>query len=316
VLHLRVISPTARTGEVVELLDGHIGVAHLVVARGSAVRPPGDTVDADIARECADEILTALAGMDIDHDGAITLQALETTLSDAVDRAKLSAPGGSDEAVVWDELLARASHDARLNWMFLTFLTLGLMISVVGVVTDSPVTVIGAMAVAPDFGPVAALAVGLVGRRWDLVRRSLLTTVAGFGCAAVVTAGFVMALEATGLMTVEAPGLDGSSQVDFIYQVGPFSLIVAMLAGAAGMLSLLSAKSTALVGVFISVTTVAAAAYALVAAVLGDWSRSAQSVQQLGVNLAGIIVAATLVLAIRARKHRRADDAERPLSRG
>jgi len=43
-----------------------------------------------------------------------------------------------------------------------------------------------------------------------------------------------------------------------IYDVGPFSLIVALLPGAAGMLSLTSTKSAALVGVFISVTTVPA----------------------------------------------------------
>ena len=46
-------------------------------------------------------------------------------------------------------------------------------------------------------------------------------------------------------------GLDHLLQVDFIYKVGPFSFIVALLAGAAGMMALNSAKSAALVGVFI-----------------------------------------------------------------
>ena len=40
-----------------------------------------------------------------------------------------------------------------------------------------------------------------------------------------------------------------TDQVDFIYDVGAFSFIVALLAGAAGMLALTSAKSAALVGV-------------------------------------------------------------------
>lgn len=55
------------------------------------------------------------------------------------------------------------------------------------------------------------------------------------------------------------------SQV-YIFQVGPVSFVIALLAGAAGMLSLISAKSAALVGVFISVTTVPAAGFAVVAA--------------------------------------------------
>ena len=73
--------------------------------------------------------------------------------------------------------------------------------------------------------------------------------------------------------------------MDFIFQVGPLSFVVALLAGAAGMLSLVSSKSAALVGVFISVTTVPAAGFAVVAAILGDWEVAARSAPQLAVNL-------------------------------
>jgi tetrahydromethanopterin S-methyltransferase subunit C len=59
--------------------------------------------------------------------------------------------------------------------------------------------------------------------------------------------------------------------------------VVALLAGAAGMLSLVSAKSSALVGVFISVTTVPAVA----------------------VNLVGIALAGVLVLWVRQLADRR-----------
>ncbi len=80
-------------------------------------------------------------------------------------------------------------------------------------------------------------------------------------------------------------------EVDFIFQVGPLSFIVALFAGAAGMLSLVSAKSAALVGVFISVTTVPAAGFAVVAATVGDWDIAAKSAAQLAINLSGIVLA-------------------------
>jgi Domain of unknown function (DUF389) len=89
------------------------------------------------------------------------------------------------------------------------------------------------------------------------------------------------------------------SEVDFIFQVGPLSFVVALLAGAAGMLSLVSAKSAALVGVFISVRTVPAAGFAVVAATVGDWAVAAQSAAQLAVNLVGIVLAGVLVLWVR-----------------
>ena len=57
---------------------------------------------------------------------------------------------------------------------------------------------------------------------------------------------------------------------EFISSPDEFSAIVAVLAGVAGILSLTSAKSGALVGVLISVTTIPAAANIGVAAALGD----------------------------------------------
>jgi uncharacterized membrane protein len=89
--------------------------------------------------------------------------------------------------------------------------------------------------------------------------------------------------------------------VDFIFQVGPLSFVVALLAGAAGMLSLVSARSAALVGVFISVTTVPAAGFSVVAAILGDWDVAAKSALQLAVNLVGIVIAGVLVLVLRLK---------------
>ena len=104
-------------------------------------------------------------------------------------------------------------------------------------------------------------------------------------------------------------------ELDFVFEVGPFSLIVALLAGAAGMLSMTSAKSAALVGVFISVTTVPAAGYAAVAAVLGQWDICLQSIAQLAVNLGGVVMAASLVLALRNRRGQ-VRDLGRPLAGG
>ncbi len=68
----------------------------------------------------------------------------------------------------------------------------------------------------------------------------------------------------------------------FISKPDDFSFIVACFAGAAGMLSLTSAKSGALIGVLISVTTIPAAANIGVAVALGDWSEWRGAMAQLG----------------------------------
>jgi uncharacterized hydrophobic protein (TIGR00271 family) len=109
-----------------------------------------------------------------------------------------------------------------------------------------------------------------------------------------VTAGAALLFTATGLLNPRT--LENLKQVEFIYEVGPFSFIVALLAGAAGMLAMTSAKSASLVGVFISVTTVPAAAFAAAAVIEGNFTQAAGSALQLVVNLVGIVLAAALVL--------------------
>jgi len=302
-LHLRVIAPTELCEPVIDLLTANPGATHLVVHRGAALDPGGDEITADMARESANEVVDGLKELGVKERGAITLDFIDTVLSARAYRAEDKAEGDPADAVVWDELAARTREESTLNVTYLTFLCLACLIAAVGVVTDSPVTVVGAMVVGPEFGPLAALAVALVRRRMYLARRAAAALLIGFPVAMVVTALGVLAGEAVGWITVESTR--ELSDVDFIFQVGPLSFVVALFAGAAGMLSLVSAKSAALVGVFISVTTVPAAGFAVVAATVGDWEIAAQSAAQLGINLVGIVLAGVLVLWVRQLADRR-----------
>jgi len=303
VLHMRVIAPADRSADVRDLLLAEPGVAHVILLPGVAVRPAGDVLEADVAREVVDELLGKLRHVGVDRAGGVTLEQIDTVLSDAADAAEEAAPGEGSDAVIWDEVVARTGEESRLSISYQAFLTIACLLAAVGAITDSPVTVVGAMVLGPEFGPLAAVSVGVVLGRGDLVRRGAFALAAGFPLAMAVTAVAALVLDATGLLsTADLADLD---QVGFIYEVGPFSLIVALLAGAAGMLSLTSAKSAALVGVFISVTTVPAAAFASVALVEGRYGQAVQSVAQLAINLVGIVVAAAAVLLLSRRRSQR-----------
>lgn len=298
-LHLRVIAPEELRDSIVEVLRGEVGVANILLYPGVALDPVGDEITADIARECANSVIKKLKDIDVQHRGAITLEVLDTVLSTRAHKAEDEAEGDPADAVVWDELIGRTREEATLSVTFLLFLTLACLLAAVGVVTDSTVTVVGAMVVGPEFGPLAALSVALVRRRMDLARRASLALLIGFPLAMVITALGTVGGLAAGWLTLDT--VKQLKEVDFIFQVGPLSFVVALLAGAAGMLSLVSAKSAALVGVFISVTTVPAAGFSVVAAILGDWDVAAKSALQLAVNLVGIVVAGVLVLVLRPK---------------
>ena len=113
--------------------------------------------------------------------------------------------------------------------------------------------------------------------------------------AMVVTVGFSLFMDAVNLFS-EAKLEGDRPQTGFVYAPDWFSFVVAVLAGAAGTLSLTSAKSGALVGVAISVTTVPAAANAAVALIYSDTNQAERSTQQLLLNLLGIVLAGVLTL--------------------
>ena len=303
-LHLRVTVPTDRTAAVHELFDDCPGVAHLAVVPGGSLRPAGDLFLVDVARESADALVSGLRALHVDRDGGIAMEAVDAAVSLPAEEAEQRAPGDGSDAVVWEQVVRTTAADAALSVSFLAFLTIATLLAAVAVVTDSAVLVIGAMVLGPEFGPLAALAVGLVHRRAAMTRQAVVSLVAGFTVAIAVTT--LLALVGRGLGWFGPELLTQElSATYFITHPDRWSLVVAVLAGIAGVLSLTSSRSGALVGVFISVTTVPAAGAMALGLALGDTREFVLATTQLAVNVVGILAAALVTLALqRAVWHR------------
>ncbi|WP_369233859.1 DUF389 domain-containing protein [Streptomyces sp. R21] len=294
-LHLRLITPADRTDDVVRLIEKTVGTTHLVVMPGAARNPVGDVVMCDVAREAGDELIGGLRGLDLDKTGSIAVENIDLSLSRRADKAEEEAPGEGADAVLWEQLRDATHEESTLNVTYIAFLTVATMLAACGVMLDNAILIVGAMAVGPEFGPLAGISTALVQRAPQLVWRSLWALLAGFAVAMVLTAGFSWLLDAFGLFErsmVEAP----RPNTAFIWKPDWMSFVVAFLAGIAGTLSLTSAKSGALIGVAISVTTVPAAANAAVAFSYTDYSQMWGSSKQLLFNLLGIVIAGTLTL--------------------
>ncbi|MEU0046355.1 DUF389 domain-containing protein [Streptomyces werraensis] len=303
-LHLRLITPAGRTEEVVRLIEGTRGTTHLCVLTGAARDPAGDVVLCDVAREAADDLLSGLQRLGLDTTGSIAVENVDLSLSERADRAEKEAPGEGADAVLWEHLTEATHEESTLSVTYLSFLTLATMIAACGVVLDNAVLIVGAMAVGPEFGPLAGISTATVQRRPRLAMRSLIALLVGFAVAMALTVGFSLFMDAVGLFSKEQ--LEGERpQTGFVYAPDWFSFVVAVLAGTAGTLSLTSAKSGALVGVAISVTTVPAAANAAVALSYGDTVQTWGSTEQLLLNLFGITLAGTLTLLAQKRLWRK-----------
>ncbi|MEU9975751.1 DUF389 domain-containing protein [Streptomyces sp. NPDC051014] len=294
-LHLRLIVPAARTDDVVRLVESTVGTAHLVVLPGAARDPAGDVVMCDVAREAGDELIRGLRALDLDRTGSIAVEDIDLSLSRRADRAETEAPGEGADAVLWEGLAEATHEESTLSVTYVAFIALATMIAACGVVLDNAILIVGAMAVGPEFGPLAGICTAVVERRPRLALRSAVALLVGFAAALLLTVGFAYLMDGLGLFTrvqleAERPN------TNFIYRPDAFSFVVAVLAGIAGILSLTSAKSGALVGVAISVTTVPAAANAAVAFTYTEYRQAWGSAEQLLLNLLGIALAGTVTL--------------------
>jgi uncharacterized hydrophobic protein (TIGR00271 family) len=303
-VHLRIVVPADRSEKVLDLLEGSASTCNLVFLGGAARKPAGDVILCDVAREDASVIVDDLRELEIPRDGSIAIEQIDSQLSEGADEAIRAARGAPSDAVVWEEVEARTSESTELGGHFLIFMVLSCLIASVGFYLDSPILIIGGMVVGPEFGPIAGLCVAIVHRRRDLAWRSLAALAVGFPLAIAAAFLFTLAARATGLLDADFEQTQ-HSLTEFISHPDAFSFIVAALAGAAGVLSLTSAKSGALIGVLISVTTILAAANIGIAAALGDWAEWRGAIAQLAVNLVAILIAGVGTLEIQRALYRR-----------
>jgi len=298
--HLRIVAPPKRSDAVLELLTTSPSVCNVIFLRGAAMAPHGDVILADVAREDASVIISDLRELRLEEEGSIALESIDTALSKGAEKAEKAAKGAPSDAVIWEQVEFRTSEEAKLSASYLAFIVLATLIASVGLLLDSPILIVGAMVVGPEFGPIAGFCVALVERQRKLALRSFVALAVGFPAAITVTYLAGLAFKETGL----APDSFSFEESTFAHAISNpdfFAFFVAFGAGVAGMLSLTTAKSGALIGVLISVTTIPSAAAISLAAAYGDGDAWTGSMAQLAVNLAMILLAGVLTLFIQRR---------------
>jgi uncharacterized hydrophobic protein (TIGR00271 family) len=300
VVHLRIVAPGWLSERTLELLRGSGSVSNVVYLKGAALKPEGDVILADVAREDASVIIDDLRELRVPEHGSVAMEFVDTEISEAADRAERHAPGLASDAVIWEEVENRTSESTELSISFVAFMALAMLIASIGILLDQPILIIGAMVVGPEFGPLAGLSVAIVELRGPLVRRSLTALAVGFPAGILCVYLLVEALRLTGL-DPDGFALEDLRLTGFISQPDIFSFLVAYIAGTAGVLSLTSAKSGALIGVLISVTTIPAAANVGVAAAYSDWDEMGGAAGQLGLNLFAIVLAGVVTLYVQRR---------------
>jgi uncharacterized hydrophobic protein (TIGR00271 family) len=303
-VHLRIVAPAWEATNVVDLLEKVPSAFNLIHVPGAARKPDGDLILVDVAREDASVILSDLKELEIHKCGSIAIESSETHISDHAEEAEKQAPGDPGDAVVWEEVEARTSESSRLSGSFVLFMVLAALIATIGILQDSEILIVGAMVVGPEFGPIAGFSVALVERRIRLALMSLGALAAGLPAAMAAAWLLTLAMKEVGIAPATFSEDDHGLAV-LISDPDELSALVAAFAGAAGVLSLTTAKSGALIGVLISVTTIPAAANIGLSVAYEDWSAWRGSQAQLAINVAAILCAGVLTLYVQRVLYRR-----------
>jgi uncharacterized hydrophobic protein (TIGR00271 family) len=318
-LHVRVVSPPGTTEGLIERLSADPGIRNLVVLPGAARHPDGDAVQFDLLTRFANPVLQELRA----HAGTVSSIVIEN-----VDAA-ITAPGDpGDSGVhphaggrprfgelppVWELVEANIRAGGQYPPSFFALLVIAGLIGAVGILTNSQILIVAAMVVGPEYGAIMATSLGIDKRDRRAIWRGLIALVAGFGLAVIATLVFGLLIRWSG----HTPRLyeDGLRPVsDLINTPNVFSVIVAVLAGIVGVVSLTESRANALIGVFISVTTIPAASDMGLSAAYGSWSEARGSTFQLLLNVVLLIAvgAAGLRLQRAAWRNRTERAAARP----
>jgi uncharacterized hydrophobic protein (TIGR00271 family) len=288
-LHVRVVSPAAQTESLTDLLAAAPGVHNLVVRAGAARRPSGDAVQFDVRDAAANPVLAALRDLGLDRDGVICVERVDATLTSPASRVADHGALRREKAPVWEMVEAVIHEGEAYAPSFYVLLAIAALIGAVGLLTNSQILIVGAMVVGPEYNAIMGVALGITKRARAEARDGLLALGGGFLAAIVLTLLFGLAVRASG-KTPEA-FLKGVRPVaDLINTPNIFSVIVAVLAGLVGVVSLTEARANALIGVFISVTTIPAAASVGISIAYSSWREARGSAFQLLLNVVLLIV--------------------------
>lgn len=294
-VHLRLNLPADLSRTVLERWSSDERMTDVALYSGASQRPEGDVLEADVAREAVSDVLEELTDLGADSRGGIVLTQPLGTPFEAADRVEKEAAGDPDDAVVWRVVERTAEDSSRVTPAFLFFLCIAVALAAIAVLTDSAILVVGAMVVGPEFSAVAAVCTGLALGKWRLAARSAWSLLWAFAVATAVVAVLAWIASLCGAVTT-ADLTAARPQTGFIWRPDMWSFVVALLAGAAGVWALATDKTSAMVGVFISVTTVPAAGNLALGIALGDPSEIGGSAAQLGINVVGMVLAGVATL--------------------
>lgn len=269
-IHVRAVCPPDLTERTMALLGGEPCALNVFLQTGSVRNPDGDAVECDVLTGAANEVLRGLRDLGLERRGSIVLEPVDTVFSEHAARTGAEQLGALPRAPVWAQVEARIRAEGRYSPCFYLFLVIAGLIGAVGIITNSQILIVAAMVVGPEYGAITSVALAIDHGSRPRIRQGLMALLVGFALA--VAATFLFSLLVRGFeLQPRAFELGVRPVSNLINTPNFFSAVVAVLVG---VVSLAEARTSALLGVFISVTTIPAGADIGVSCAFASWDEA------------------------------------------
>jgi len=193
-----------------------------------------------------------------------------------------------------EELYHSIEAGARLDSTYIWLVVFSTIVATIGLIEDNVAVVIGAMVIAPLLGPNIALAFGATLGDRVLIWRSLRTNFAGMFIA--LSLAFVIGF----ILPVNLQSHELITRTD----VNLAGVVLALVSGAAGILSLTTGLSSTLVGVMVAVAILPPTATVGLMLASQNYKFALGAGLLLAVNVVSVNLAAKLVLMLKGLKPR------------
>jgi len=291
---VQITIPSGKRETLLATLDDE-GVDY-VVADETSGREFAAIVYIPLPTNAVEPVLEALREAGLDDQAFTVVLDANTVVSRRFDKLEEKYAEDRDEdRIARDELVASANDLMPSTRTYVLMTVVSALIATAGLLLDSPAVVVGSMVIAPLVGPALAASVGTVVDDSEMFRRGVRMQVLGLVLSVVVAFLFAFALRNINLVP---PLTDVTDIPEVRERVAPdfLSLMIAVGAGVAGIVSLTTGVSAALVGVMIAVALIPPAATVGIGLAWGQPLVSLGSTVLVLVNVLSINLAALVVL--------------------
>ena len=285
--------PTGKRETILERLDEK-GIDYVVTDETSG-RGYTAVVYFPLPTGAVESVLDALREEGIEEDAYTVVVDAETVVSRKFQQLREEYEQGDveEDRISRQELSSHAEDLTPTFGVYVTLTVVSAVVATAGLLLDSPAVVVGSMVIAPLIGPALGATIGTVLDDADLLYGALKYQALGVALAIASAAVFAWLVR---LGNIVPPGMVIADVDEIAERLAPdlLSLAIALGAGVAGILSIATGVSVALVGVMIAAALIPPAAAAGIAIAFGEPSAAIGStvlvlVNVLSVNLAGLV---------------------------